>query len=634
MTAQLAAEKPTIKILLYTDDPRSITDGTKLLGLSSMIERLHAHSPTFADLDVKLVSRSSTNDARADNKLNVVLEREAAENRPPFDEIWFFGLHQANTESGKFPFAIPRGGPENELEEAEVEALQRWMRINEDGTGGGGVLMTGDHNSRAPANRLPSKNGSVRINDDTLVGLGRAIGHAVPRAGVLREWIGPPSTSRTDSFSTIASTGFQTDRRPQTLQHQKFNAAGVLDPSGTAHPLFFYRGDELIDVFPDHAHEGALVIPDVSDTDVWPTGANGQPRPVVIAFGEDHLHDRQVSLLTAYDGDTAGVGRIVADSSWHHYLNINLKGFPHPAPIPSDSDKIGQFYGNLAVWLAPRHKRQQMAQAMAWELAEYTKLLEDAGDPTELGDIGDMILRLAAAPCEAHELMRALAAGQTAATSLAEGRTSARRASARKEMLGSVLWSYHGAMNQAERAVTELNTLSATTVIRQGVTRAFAANSSNLTGNTTNRVLRSNERSNEMACTGEDREWTIEMASDTPENSVGIPGTLVFCLNNQGGIVTGQVSDVPDRTFISTVTGTHKLVFDSSALGFMSLGFKFNGSDVMMAGATLTDDETTFFDGRFQIFETNGNGTLTDSDEIPAVTFGTGDTGSSTGQTT
>lgn len=633
MTAQLAAEKPTIKILLYTDDPRSITNGTKLLGLSSMIERLKAHSPTFADLDVKWVSRSSTNDARADNKLNVVLEREVAENRPPFDEIWFFGLHQANTESGKFPFAIPRGGPENELEDAEVEALKRWMKINNDGTGGGGVLMTGDHNSRAPANRLPGKNGSARITDDTLVGLGRALGQAVPRAGELRRWIGPPSTSRTDSFSTIASTGFQTDRRPQTLQHQKFNAAGVLDPSGTAHPLFFYRGDQLIDVFPDHAHEGALVIPEVLDTEVWPRGENGQPRPVVIALGEDHLHDKQVSLVTAYDGDTAGVGRIVADSSWHHYLNINLKGFPHPAPIPSDSDKIGQFYGNLAVWLAPRHKRQQMAQAMAWELAEYTKLLEDAGDPSELGDIGDMILRLAAAPCEAHELMRALASGQTAATSFAEGRTLAGRASARREMLGSVLWSYHGAMNQAEMAVTELNMLSATTVIRQGVTRAFAANSSSFANNTNDKVSRTDERSNEMACTGEDREWTIVMTSDTPGDSAGIPSPLVFCLNNQGGIITGQVSDGTEGTFIATVTGTHKFVFDSPAVGFMSIDFKFNGSDVMMAGATLQDDETTFFDGRFQTF-TNGNGTLTDSRDVVTLTPGTGDTGSSTGQTT
>ncbi|MEN3328160.1 MAG: hypothetical protein V7638_2967 [Acidobacteriota bacterium] len=633
MTAQLAAEKPTIKILLYTDDPRSITDGTKLLGLSSMIERLKAHSPAFADLEVKLVSRSSTNDARADNKLNVVLEREVAEKRAPFDEIWFFGLHQANTESGKFPFAIPRGGPENELEEAEVEALKRWMKINDDGTGGGGVLMTGDHNSLAPANRLPGKNGSVKITNDTLVGLGRALGQAVPRAGELRGWIGPPSTSRTDSFNTIASTGFQTDFRPQALQLQKFNAVGNLDPSGTAHPLFFYRGDQLIDVFPDHAHEGALVIPDISDTEVWPKGENGQPRPVVAALGQDHLHDKQVSVVTAYDGDTAGVGRIVADSSWHHYLNINLKGFPHPAPIPSDSDKIGQFYGNVAVWLAPRHKRQQMAQAMAWELAEYTKLLENAGDPSELGEIGDMILKRAASPCEAHELMRALAPGQSAAESFAGDTTLGRRTSLRRETLGSVLWSYHDAMTQAEKAVTELNTLSATTVIRQGVSRALAAgaNSSSFANNTTDRVSRSDERSNEMACTGEDREWTIEMKSDTPENSIGLPDTLVFCLNNQTGIITGNVSR-SEGTFLATVTGTHKFVFDSPAVGFMTVDFKFNGADVTMAGATLKDDETTFFDGRFRTFEPNGNGT--NSNDISALTLGTGDTGSSTGQTT
>src|SRR5678816_3703460 len=122
-------------------------------------------------------------------------------------------------------------------------------------------------------------------------------------------------------------------------------------------------------------------------------------------------------------------------------------------------------------------------------------------------------------------------------------------------------------MSQAERAVTELNMLSATTVIRQGVTRAFAANNSSFANNTTNKVSRSDERSNEMACTGEDREWTIVMTSDTPGDSAGIPSPLVFCLNNQGGIITGQVSDGTEGTFIGTVTGTHKFVFDSPAVG-------------------------------------------------------------------
>jgi len=633
MTAQLVAEKPTIKILLYTDDPRSITNGTKLLGLSSMIERLQAHAPAFADLSVKWVSRSSRNDVHADNKLNIVLEREVADTKAPFDEIWFFGLHQTNTESEKFPLGISRGGPENELDEAETEALRRWMKINDDGTGGGGVLMTGDHNSTAPANRLPGKNGSARITNDTLVGLGRALGASVPRAGALREWIGPPSALRADSFSTIASTGFQTDREPQTLKHQRFNAAGQPDPSGKEHPLFFYRGNDLITVFPDHAHEGALVIPDVSDTNVWP-GRTGKPVPVVIAFGEDRLHGKQIDLLTAYDGDAAGVGRIVADSSWHHYLNINLKGFPHPAPSPSESDMIGQFYGNLAVWLAPRHKRQQMAKAMAWELAEFTKLVENAEDPAELGEVSDLILRRAAAPCEIHELMKALAPAQFTSRSFWEGRDLNSTASLQKEVLGSVLWSYHEAITQAETAASELSTINANTVISQGVSRAFEGADNSSFSNSTNKPVSRTERSNEMTCTGEEREWTIEMRSDSrPESE-----TLIFCLNNQGGVVTGNVSDGVERTFVSTVQGTHKTIFDVDAFGFMSIDFTWRGESVLMEGATLKESEsTTRFDGRFRTFvpsSTNGNGTARAFDETPAVTLGTGDTGGSVGTTT
>ncbi len=638
MTAQLVAEKPTIKILLYTDDPRSITDGTKLLGLSSMIERLQAHAPTFADLSIKWVSRSSRNDIHADNRLNLVLEREVAETQVPFDEIWFFGLHQANTESERIPLGISRGGPNSELDEAETEALRRWMEINDDGTGGGGVLMTGDHNNRAPANRLPGRNGSPVITNDTLLGLGRALGGSVPRAGELRRWIGPPSALRDDSFSTIASTGFQTDRIPQKLKHQRFNAAGAPDPTGKEHPLFYYRGDELITVFPDHAHEGALIIPDVSDPNVWP-GGSGKPIPQVIAFGEDRVHGRQVDLLTAYDGDAAGVGRIVADSSWHHYLNINLAGFPHPAPVPSESDMIGQFYGNLAVWLAPLHKRRQMAKAMAWELTEFTRLVEDAEDRDELGEISDLILRRAAAPCEIHELMKALAPPQFTSMSFWEGRDLTSTAILQKEVLGSVLWSYHEAITQAENAATELSALDATTVINQGFARAFGTgtDSSSFANSTTNTDPRVEERSNEMGCTGEEeREWTIAIRSDSGVNS--IPSPLIFCLNDQGGVVTGKVSDAVERTILSAVAGTHSLIFDSNSIGFMSLAFNVNGSFVLMEGATLMESETTTrFDGRFRTFApsaTNCNGTATDLGEIPAVTFGTGDTGTGTGTTT
>lgn len=632
MTPQLAAERPTIKILLYSDDPRSITNGTKLLGLSSMIERLQAHAPAFAELSIKWVSRSSSDAVRPDNKLNVVLEREA-ETGAPFDAIWFFGLHQTNLAT--LPLGIVRGGPENELETEEIEALTRWMKINDDGTGGIGVLMTGDHNSPAPPNRLPGRNEPVDVSEGTLLGLGRALGQGVPRAGALRQWIGPPSASRADSFNTIASTGFQTDPFAQTLTLEKLNGAGVADSNGNVHPLFFYRGTEVIDKFPDHAHEGALVIPDLSNTDIWPSGQTGQPRPVFVAYGNDTVHGKPISLITAYDGDSAGVGRIVADSSWHHYLNINLRGFPHPAPVPSASDQIGQFYGNLAVWLAPLHKRRQMAQAMAWELADYTKLLERAGSETELGEIADEVLNRAAAPCEAHELLKALAPDQLSSESFSTARTAERWASSRKHGLGSVLWEYHNAMDQMYETATRLSAINPSAVISQGFANTVAAraNGTSSARSTTHPDLRSDERRSGMACTDGQREWTIDMKDDDqPETLLA---TLVFCLNNENGIVNGKVSDGQTGDFVSSVTGRHKVAFNTETVGFMDVEFNWKGSNVAMVGATFKDVETTFFDGRFRKLSlaSSGNGDRRPG-EISADTLGSGDTGTSTGQTT
>lgn len=31
-------------------------------------------------------------------------------------------------------------------------------------------------------------------------------------------------------------------------------------------------------------------------------------------------------LVSAYDGHPAGVGRITCDSTWHHFINVNLIG--------------------------------------------------------------------------------------------------------------------------------------------------------------------------------------------------------------------------------------------------------------------------------------------------------------------
>src|SRR5215813_12959262 len=128
MTAQSLPQRPTIKILLYTDDPDAISDRKNLFGLSSMIERLKAHGPMFADLSIKWVSRNSDCNHHADNKLDLVMTKEVEQTGEPFDEIWFFGLQQGNPDKfsqGGFP-----GDPESELNADEIAALDKWMKAN------------------------------------------------------------------------------------------------------------------------------------------------------------------------------------------------------------------------------------------------------------------------------------------------------------------------------------------------------------------------------------------------------------------------------------------------------------------------------------------------------------------------
>src|SRR5687768_5749054 len=89
-------ERPTIKILMYTDAPDVVTRRrTGAFSLGRMIEHLQGHSAVFARFDVRLESRYRENSLTANNKLNDLLNREA-QTGAPFDEIWFFGVHQIN----------------------------------------------------------------------------------------------------------------------------------------------------------------------------------------------------------------------------------------------------------------------------------------------------------------------------------------------------------------------------------------------------------------------------------------------------------------------------------------------------------------------------------------------------------
>ncbi|HET6976037.1 MAG TPA: hypothetical protein VFI24_06930 [Pyrinomonadaceae bacterium] len=659
-TNEQPPKKPNIKILLYTDDPQiaPTNDFGHFFGLGSMIERLQAHAPTFANLEIKWASRNSDATHHADNKLDAILSQEVTDTKEPFDEIWFFGLHQSNT--NRFSLLARRGGPESELNQAELDALTEWMKVRDDGYGGGGVLMTGDHSNETPSNVLAGRNGhcATTVTNPAFLGLGRALGRCVPRAGSLRRWEGPPSYHSADSFSTISSSGFQTDRLPQQLQLRPVNVDGDPDPNGEPHPLFFFKEGTFIQVFPDHGHEGAVITPDEDaplDPKMWPLGPNGQPtRPHVVAFGRDARKSEPLNIIATYNGDLSGVGRIVADSTWHHYMNLNLRGFPHPAPEGSPSDQVGQFYANLAVWLAPKRKREQMARWMIWELARYTLCLEEREDAKSTGATGQSVLAMVSSPCEIHQMLQAITPREVAELYHAQG--SEIQLPSRQMVIGSVLKSCHNAMLQAETneaaaaAATAGVGVNIEDAVQAGILTAFQQHIGQLrkslqvlggspntsTDQTRIQTETPQRRNGAMACIDPKEEWTIRTLTDARPGRTSAEEFLVFCLSVDEGIITGEVSDGISGEFLSAVNGTRQslgpLGLDESA-SLMTLNYSKETTRIMMSGVIFERN----FQGRFTTFAAEQPAAAGVSSNLAIVlpqAGSDGDTGTGTGTQT
>lgn len=389
---------PTVRILLYTDDPVKVgTDLVAPRGLGVMLQHIGAHAPAFANLCFKFVCRNSTSSIHADQTLDRLLPTG------DFDQIWFFGVHQGNRDNVSGVFI--NGGPRSELEPAEVDALKNWMRIGQqNGQRGGGLLLTGDHAEPVPADALLT--GPAPASG--LWSIGRALGERVPRAGRMRRWDGPSRGGNDSQNTHFANANFSDN----SLQYDDMPQRLILPlvEQGKPHPLFFYQQGTFVEVFPDHMHEGAIRMPtdgELGNADEWPAAV----RPQVVARGTDRSKGGiEVGLVAAYDGDLAGVGRIVTDSTWHHYFNVNLNLFIPPGVPNSPTDQIGQFYANLAVWLTPLVKRQEMAAAMIESIVTPDSLSIESSDE-ELTNLGQMAYEEFAkvmSSSELHELCKLL----------------------------------------------------------------------------------------------------------------------------------------------------------------------------------------------------------------------------------
>jgi hypothetical protein len=298
-----------------------------------------------------------------------------------FDEIWLIGYDGPGTRYGTGPISA-----------AEIAAIAAFMN------GGGGVFATGDHED-----------------------LGADLSGHVPRVRSMRKWfVGtdvPPGWP--EAPTGLEEDGVGTPQRHDTLQpghdgqfwfdNQSDDIPQTLDlvyKMGKPHPVLS-GPDGAITQFPDHMHEGEVIVPwSPLDTltvggsafDEYPDIGFGQPMPEIVAFGNvigghatpvqpgEPVHpDAEVptvaqkfGVVATYDGHVAGVGRVLVDSTWHHFFDINLigdpvaldgakkQGFDATPAGKTVLSEIESYYLNIAMWLARGNTKGDWLSWVMW----------------------------------------------------------------------------------------------------------------------------------------------------------------------------------------------------------------------------------------------------------------------------
>ena len=349
-----------------------------------------------------------------------------------YDQVWIFGI-------GAGPFA---------LSNAEVGVLSEFMN------GGGGVFATGDHASlgQSLSGSLPrvrhmrewrsATTGGVPMGTETDAAL------AVNRIDTVVN----PGTNALYEFND------QSDEIPQRIYPNyrvtDTDGAGGSAWSATGHPLLMLPGAPTsrastdpgggssgftkdMDVLPDHPHEsvcyevsaagvlgGAYNIAGQNFPEFQPSAANPAQRvgAQIVAYAvsggrsvlnglwKPPVRPRMFGVISAYDGrqaqpyagKTQRPGRIVCDSTWHHYVNINLDGTGSGRTglgtgvgagfVPSpDLEKIYTYYRNIVRWLQPANR---VWCSLFWDLAAvrlHPNLFEELVDRDRLTSWRDWV---------------------------------------------------------------------------------------------------------------------------------------------------------------------------------------------------------------------------------------------------
>ena len=405
-----------VNVLLVTDGNLSFGEGD--FGLSTFIRTMLDDAPWHVNFRLTLAHlRGSADMLSAEPRIvrritDFRFDEPTHFTAGQYDEVWLFGF-ETNFSTSAYPSrqADTVRYPAGSLGDEELRALSAHMNAH-----GGGIFATGDHGR-----------------------LGRGLCGGITRVRSMRWWDNfPTALDATNEVSMLGprrndtnrighDVGWQfsdqSDDIPQVIDlHLYSTPLNVLRNARWPHPVLCGRNGR-IDVLPDHPHEGECKVPERLDQTFTPDGSVEFPfltgstttraEPEIIAHarvpagntGSGVTGFKQPSqahsfpVLSAYDGHRAGVGRIVCDSTWHHFVNVNLVGVveggsfdefgthmgehssKHDGFLSSAAggvalDKIKNYHTNVGVWIAPTARHACFHRATWWQLVFHDRLME------------------------------------------------------------------------------------------------------------------------------------------------------------------------------------------------------------------------------------------------------------------
>jgi hypothetical protein len=400
----------TVRILVLTDDDGSFSPEHRF-GLSELVNALRSETFSFVNFKVTTAHRSPKSSFNLFPK-DAMLPEFRFDNPKLFkaddyDEIWFFGV--AND--------APDTGVQTLLSETEKKIVAQFM------DNGGGVFATGDHENLGQllCGWVPRVRSMRKWQFDYTKVTGSHTYDDYDESGP----DAPPvlGRHRHDTLQAGHDNAFAFDDQSDDVP-AKMGVKWYTSPVDAnivrhyPHPILC-GPHGVLRTIPDHMHEGECIIPEdfnqkytfdgYTGTE-YPTGPHGlQPRPDVIAWltvtsnhqtrleykdsfggqpGQTNEQTTQIDRISAedtygsigaYDGHPAEVGRVVVDSTFHHFFNINMigsgsnssdpvkqKGYNASPAGQAAYEEIKAYYRNIALWLARPQNQDAMFHTALW----------------------------------------------------------------------------------------------------------------------------------------------------------------------------------------------------------------------------------------------------------------------------